>query len=31
VTVTLDETRLGSSTLTEFGRSVCAELFGTRP
>jgi hypothetical protein len=29
VTVTLDETGLGSSTLTEFGRSVCADLFGT--
>jgi DNA-binding transcriptional ArsR family regulator len=31
VTVTLDETGLGSSTLTEFGRSVCADLFGARP
>nr|WP_175106241.1 helix-turn-helix domain-containing protein [Pararobbsia alpina] len=29
VTVTLDETGLGSSALTEFGRSVCADLFGT--
>jgi DNA-binding transcriptional ArsR family regulator len=28
VTVTLDETGLGSSTLTEFGRSVCMDLFG---
>jgi hypothetical protein len=29
VTVTLDEAGLGSSTLTEFGRSVCSDLFGT--
>jgi len=29
VTVTLDEAGLGSSTLTEFGRSVCMDLFGT--
>lgn len=27
-TVTLDEAGLGSSMLTEFGRSVCADLFG---
>jgi DNA-binding transcriptional ArsR family regulator len=27
VTVTLDEAGLGSSTLTEFGRSVCMDLF----
>ena len=26
-TVTLDEAGLGSSTLTDFGRSVCADLF----
>jgi DNA-binding IclR family transcriptional regulator len=28
VTVTLDDAGLGSSTLTEFGRSVCTDLFG---
>ncbi|HTJ92001.1 MAG TPA: helix-turn-helix domain-containing protein [Pararobbsia sp.] len=27
VTLTLDDAGLGSSTLTEFGRSVCADLF----
>jgi hypothetical protein len=31
VTVTLDEAGFGSSTLTEFGRSVCEDLFGAPP
>lgn len=29
VTVTLDDAGLGSSTLTEFGRSICTDLFDT--